>query len=383
MSMLAFFPWISLKEETPIGEFRLVPYRRGEAPFTQGGKEQAIVDNVLRPYLTAGECAPVASAALLAFNGRQLITEYTEEERDALFLASEVIAFSGMAEREYFGSSYVNREGFAFVIQAFREDATEGVAISSRRRDGRSLNYQDSESYRVHQPYHTAIRNPAHLNAPLAKALFNARGQNFWPGLSDAIFWFNMANSDSPTIQEQAEAVMIVGALESLTDQRADEKKLVMGIRSLFTPSIPKTASECPRLKTVQDKKDGVIGAWLRDFVRSRHQFAHGHRDARNSPKWTLREHLLLGSFFFPLLVKSFLQKKGLYSLSEKDKAWINAFEPLLCTNPFARPYKKDWTWNAVMGKARWGFPMGIAVKHAMEFANRERKRISPGDALD
>jgi hypothetical protein len=44
-----------------------------------------------------------------------------------------------------------------------------------------------------------------------------------------------------------------------------------------------------------------------------------------------LRDHLLLASFAFPLLLKVALAEESLYSLSEDDLFQIDLFEPLAC----------------------------------------------------
>ncbi len=44
MSMLAFFPWLELKDPVTFAEFELIPFVRGSAP---GGAIQESVDRVL------------------------------------------------------------------------------------------------------------------------------------------------------------------------------------------------------------------------------------------------------------------------------------------------------------------------------------------------
>ena len=40
---------------------------------------------------------------------------------------------------------------------------------------------------------------------------------------------------------------------------------------------------------------------WIRDFFQTRNQFAHGKRNPLGKSKWTIKEHLLLAAFIFPL----------------------------------------------------------------------------------
>lgn len=67
----------------------------------------------------------------------------------------------------------------------------------------------------------------------------------------------------------------------------------------------------------------------MNEFYRVRGDFAHGKLKTAQPSAWTAPEHLVLASISFPLCMKSLLQQKGHYSLTEEDQVQVDAFEAL------------------------------------------------------
>ena len=82
-------------------------------------------------------------------------------------------------------------------------------------------------------------------------------------------------------------------------------------------------------------KAASVREAWIRDLFRLRGDFSHGRIQARYPSLWHQREHLLLGGFLFPLLLKLTLVSRGIYELNDSDREGIQAFEALCCADHF------------------------------------------------
>ena len=70
-----------------------------------------------------------------------------------------------------------------------------------------------------------------------------------------------------------------------------------------------------------------------------------------------MQEHLLLGSYIFPLLVKCKLSRAGLYTLTDRDQDDIDVFERLACVELFpqvsddptnAEDESREFSWNEV-----------------------------------
>jgi hypothetical protein len=73
----------------------------------------------------------------------------------------------------------------------------------------------------------------------------------------------------------------------------------------------------------------------VRDFFRLRGDHAHGKIAPQYRSLWTLREHLLLVSFAFPLVVKARLVLEGDYTWTDQDVATVDSFERLVCMKHF------------------------------------------------
>ncbi len=360
MSMVAFFPWIRLDEIIVAGEFQLVPFKRGQAP---GPPDQPALDALLKPYVHGKEL-PVEFATLIRLSEKGITSDLSDEDRASLFGFSELVAFSGLARREFFTKfNYVNRDDFTFVIQAFKE-AGSGVAVTARRRDGVTQAYVVPTAYRVHRPFHVNnVDMRVQIDKELLLALVNARSRDAWPRYEEAILSFNRANTDGDQVSEQAEAVHMVGAIERLLDcRRGRENEFVSSFLGRWVPTSSLLPSACRRIPPNKARRRSVTEIWLRDFYTHRGNLGHGKTRSGHRWIWPLGDHLLLGAFVFPLLARLVLSTDGLYRLTLQDEADIDAFELLATTG--LEPLAKDddeptrFAWTQVRaeshGRRRW-----------------------------
>lgn len=358
-NMAVIFPWLKLNEPISFYEFEILQFKRGLLPFGHDTPNQRILDRLLEPYLSAG--APIQSASVLRLKGHNLFDNINDSEREDVFALAELIAFAGLGEREFFGLGmfYCNTDNFKCLIQAF-DSSNSGVSIVSRRRDGRRQNFIAGESYKVLEPHHIGGALAVRVDSPLLRALLSARDESWWEPMFEAIFWFNRANTDADDITPQLEAVEIIGALERLLGLNGGkEKELRKALCQFFIPIQELRALDCERIAARRfEGCNSVREAWITDFFRLRGDHAHGHRKARYTSAWTLREHLLLGAFLFPLLVKLKLSTHGKYTLSSKDRVGLAAFERLASANIFERSQNprgsRDWPWNRILADELW-----------------------------
>ena len=160
----------------------------------------------------------------------------------------------------------------------------------------------------------------------------------------------------------EVEAVLLSGAFERLLEcNRGKEDDLA----ECFTPALVPINDLAPsaggRLSSPDianrfKKSTTIRDIWIRDFFRLRGNLAHGKVASRYRPVWSLRDHLLLASFAFPLLLKSVLAKEHLYTLSEADQFQIDMFELLACEEHFVpvanRHDPHAYPWNQVFERA-------------------------------
>ena len=349
--MLAFFPWLKLQQDVDIGNIKLVRFVRGRNRDT----EQITCERILAPYVARND-KPIEESTLVLFKNRDIFQEFDDREIDFLFSFAEIVAFSGLSKREYFGLGhwqYCNRDDFSFVIQRFREDS-DGISIVTRRRDGTRTNYITGSVFKERMPYHINY-NTVRLDVPLIKGLLDIQEKRVdrWPLYSDAIFYFNHANTDSYQISEHQEVVMIISAFERILEcSRGREDDLVESFLQVIVPKKDIIQSERVKNSKYQDSGKPLREIWLRDFFQLRGDYAHGKRLSKRPYIWKSHEHLLLGSYIFPLLVKCILAKDGFYQLTDEDISDIDVFERLAEANLFEKPDNQkssvDWKWNRI-----------------------------------
>ncbi len=361
MSMLAFFPWMTLPDAISVGEFELIPYRRGHRPSAKVGESglQETLDAVLEPFRNVEH--PLHSCVLVTTSARSLTDDLTEEVRSDFFAFAELLALSGVAARSLFTwGGYTNRDNFRLVIQAF-DDPESGAAVLTRRRDGSARNVMPRNSYVVRKPEHVGSANETAIDEPLLSALLESRGHGIWERLYEACLGFNLANTDRNEMAEEAEGILLVGALERLLNCAGGKEHQ---LASRFSDRLAPRNSRQPTDGSLPDHEiierfrhsQSLRDVWIRDFFRLRGNFAHGKMESRYSPLWTLKNHLLFASFIFPFVVKYELGDAGLYELSDRDQEWVDMFEDFLTRDHFSQrgdPYNPaSHPWNQIREEA-------------------------------
>ncbi len=364
MPMLAFFPWFTIAQDTAVGLFELLRYERSEKPFGQGRDEQEAVDNILSHYFPH-TARPLTSATIVKLNGRGTFDVLRDEERSAMFALAELVSLSGLARREFFSQvgQYCNRDNFRVVIQAFR-DPNAGPLITTRRRDGRSDQYLTNTAFRVDKPEHVPLSPiPISLDVPLLSALLAAQERDDWERFAESILSFNLANTDSSEMSEHVEAVLLVSAFERLLEcAHGKDDELAARFLEYVRPSQERSRGDCARLASANfgarfPSSAAIREIWIRDFFRVRGDLAHGQIRHRYPAVWHVREHLLLGSYLFPILVRALLEKHNLYLMTKDDRFQLDLFERLACENLF-EPIGNEsevpcWPWSKVFDQAR------------------------------
>lgn len=376
--MLPFFPWLRIRPEMSplsVGRYKLLRFVRGREP---GAPDQIAVDAVLEPYVADARDQPVEQATLLQLNGHPLTADLTDAEVSDCFEFAELVALAGLSARRFFQPlGYTNRDVFTFVVQAFTEPGA-GIGLHARRRDGGTGIYAAPGVYRVRQPYHIPTFEPAGLGVPLLEALLRARESKDWEPIGDALTFFNRANTDGEFVPEQWEIVATVGAFERLLESDHKEDNLVREFLKVW----PAGADQPPCDRVPPERRGGrsILSVWLRDLFQQRSASAHGKLAAGGSPLWQIREHLLLGAFAFPLLVKVRLARAGHYALNDRDRTDIEVFELLICADHF-QPREDgevpQYPWNEIREGTYSRRMLRAALEHALEEQGRDPGRES------
>jgi hypothetical protein len=120
---------------------------------------------------------------------------------------------------------------------------------------------------------------------------------------------------------------------------------------------LKKKAASSRRYNTKNQAPQSSLGeAWLREFQQFRNIFGHGKRAVKISNKWTIKEHLLIGSYIFPLLLKVLLSEECYYTLTEDDELDFDIFEDRIDVEfftPIQKRYgQKEWLWHSIKADA-------------------------------
>jgi hypothetical protein len=362
MSMLAFFPWLEIEGRIRFGEYELVPFKREREPSGSGSEEQKRIDSVLHPF-KLGQSAhgpqPVNVATIMRLAERELLKDFSECELDSLFMLALLVAFGGLAAREFCGVAgvrYCNATDFTFMVQSFREEAN-GTVIDIPRRDGLNSIRITADAYQAFRPFHASTSfGGVRLDAPLIEALLRAsRGHTLWDRLRDSLTAFVRANTDNPEIARQSEVVDTVGAFERLLDVRGSDK-LKREFESHFRPGRDIKPQDAPRIPPALRNGPSLRCLWIADFYKHRNPHAHGAQSTEPGRLWDRAEHLLLAAYAFPLLVKSLLSEAGLYSLIAEDQEAIDAFEWIAETKDhlLSRNARGQPGWQAAQADFHW-----------------------------
>lgn len=129
------------------------------------------------------------------------------------------------------------------------------------------------------------------------------------------------------------------------------------------------TEGNCEQLTGTSRFKSSatVRNTWVKDFYNLRSKLAHVELGHKYPAIWSTRNHLLLASYVFPLVLKCLLVKKGAYQFTKDDQLRINAFEKLVCQDHFGpvknRSVPNSHPWNQILHDAGWE----EAKRHALE----------------
>jgi hypothetical protein len=369
--MIAFMPWCRVEKSLDVGGITILPFHRHGR--LEGLDEATLcrANTILGTYKTI-EAKPVDKAALIRYGAKSLVDELSTEEHEDIHGLVTLACFSALAGRQYFDSlgPYCNSDCFTLYVQKF--DRADFTAITTRRREGETLSGWPIDDIAITIPVHCHTVQEVMIDESLLKSLLIHRDkcdEEEWGRWQNAITCFNQANTDSETVRFQVEWVLLCSSFEHILLAASDYKNVARKFIERVIPSSPLLVRNAKRKSTRWVDVDVDLRyEWLKEFYRIRGDFAHGRLDSRQPAAWTTREHLVLSTIAFPLLVRCLLASSGSYVLTDDDLAQINAFEclmddPFLESPPDSRG-SGDSYWARHVSEARMNVAHGQAMKH-------------------
>lgn len=346
MGMLAFFPWLRVRDPIRVGSFHLFLHHVG-ALLPEGVTASVFQDDLKRllsPYRIHAQHAESAHCLLQLGDGA-LDAELDAAGREALFRFARHLAVAGLATRRFDSSplgSYSASGHYQLVVQQFPIPFTGSVVADHRRKDGhtRVLISQGAQHFQI--PEHLVGQSQPQLDMPLLHALeaahaaLDAKG---WGPYEASITQFLMANSDSPDVPLDAESIATYAALERLVDADQDLKDIQKKLLACLAVADEHKWSRELRAELLPDRGPrDTVGSWLRSLYVLRGNAGHGYPIAKlKGATWEQHEHLLAGAFVYPLALKCKLQQAGFYKLTSQDVVDLVGLDLLLDSRPFLR----------------------------------------------
>jgi hypothetical protein len=370
MPILYFLPWVTADEEVTMGNMKLVPYMRGKQPAIHDGIFLSDLDETLGnygnpTYSEKHHPSPVQEATLVAWNDAPY--NPTDEDIQASLQVGQQLAFCALAKRRFNASrDYCNADGYQMRAQRFQTGNGSSTSVATRRRDRDVRNSLNGKTLIpiFLRPLHVDSLIHLDINKNLFNALQGVGDRDLKERLSNSIEMFVLANTDAPSIPERAELVLLRSAFEKVLDVGYLTNKLASGFMVHFKEDLPVTPiwhqgefNELAWRGRWPDTKDRKITrplvAWVYDFCAARNDAAHGGSKSKHpNTLWNTRNHLLFGSWLFPLMIKKILASLGLYALTEEDNLYRQGCEKFLAHDLLAWDEEKDESeWSKVESK--------------------------------
>jgi hypothetical protein len=361
MGTLVFMPWATIDRKKAIGEFELLPVALDpDHSVPLEGEAWRDPSDDVRRILGAYRDPPdikISSATAIHLRDRSRTADLSESEIDASFLLSEVIAFCGLATRQFFSyGGYCNRDSFTLIGQRFVE-GRGGVSLVKRRRDGRATTYVPEEFNVIRREAHIEDVRPFPLDEAFANALLNEVRTN--QELEQCVRSFNEANTDRSSTSQAQEIVSTMSAFEQLLGVRNGDCNESRKRFAAFMASIPAGPTQPAKPEALKRMQTGrsLREVWLQDLCALRGNVAHGHPVAAYPAIWTPGQHLLIAAYLLPALVRLYLAQRALVVMTDADQSRLTALDDLLASADVmggekdANGVPMRYEWNKVLSE--------------------------------
>lgn len=345
MAVLFFLPWVAIDQEVAVGNLRFTPYVRGEEPGELNGIPQTDIDAVLGSYgnqtffPNAETSSHVTQATILTWQDDVAGLEVPEEAIGPRLEQARYVTFAAIANRRLCANfGYCNTDGYQVIAQRFQADTPGATALRTRRRDGHGTHYVGAAPLpRFIRPHHVDGHLSFDVDIGLLQALLELTDCDFKSRLDEAIDLYIRANTDSPTMLERSEMVLMKIAFETTLEASHDAPNLRQRFNDHFCNDLPATPiwsagsiDETVWRRKWSRRENRPLDAWVLDFCAVRNASAHGHQGTHSPPVWRPHNHLLFSSWLFPLVVKKLLAIEGYYALTDEDLAARQGLEMFL-----------------------------------------------------
>ena len=220
MPAIYFYPWLD-GSNIDIGPFTLERYERRKKPGNQKQISQSQIDSIMSFYRNSPK-EYLKSCLLVRPKVKDFGEELNDDEKLLLNSFTEILCFCYLSERKFFSQNvnYCCKEDFQLYSHGWSGDFDKMIVVTSRRRDGYSMNLIDNNYSIYLRPHHTNPSSELSVVPALVSSLMglacSENDKSKWNSLYESIINFNLANTDNPLITQESEIISLYSSFQSV-----------------------------------------------------------------------------------------------------------------------------------------------------------------------
>ena len=376
-----FLPFLQMKRGYRVAGVEFLPLRDDDGKIPPV-LESAVapVEKILSGYVNR-KGHPLTNCVVATKPGKGW--NLTPDDFADVVWASSLLFLAAWSCNRYlqkFGGPYVNSSNFRIVGQMFGGTMPHHISVSSRRRDGSTLDggYKHGE-FKFNVPLQVSVREFTAVDEALLAALDASNGaQAVVDLLRTAMPFVELANTDDDFMTPHAEAILMGSALEQLLRGDGSKYTLAANFGGVFEECGSVTVAEAQKTRpeisidtstperAAAQPKWWVHRKWMEELYDLRSKVVHqGTHDTRQWG-WTMFEHLLMAAHVFPLTAKLLLLREGHYQLTDADRVACRAVDKLLASPNWFNPddgTESEESWSRIVSKTSSELTVEKAVK--------------------
>jgi hypothetical protein len=368
---VVFLPFLRLNKGHSVAGVDFLPLRDGDGKVPEAlGTVVEPLTKILSGYIDR-QGKPFTNCVVATLPGKGWDLE--KQDFPTVTWAASLLFFASWAQNVYyprFGGSYVNSSYFRPVGQGYTGAMPVYIAVSARRRDGRSMDggYKHGE-FKFSIPTQCSTNDTADVDELLLAALdvANAADSPVIQRLRSALPFVELANTDDDLMTEHAEAILMGSAFEQLLAGDASSFKLGRKFGALFKPFGSVTVAEAQKARpdieidtsdpqrAVAQPNWWVHRKWMEELYDVRSKVVHKGQHAIKNWGWHIFEHLVMSAFVLSLVAKLLLEREGYYTRTTDDEARCLAVDKLLAVTGWADEDETDpaRSWQKIVSKTK------------------------------
>lgn len=364
---LVLLPWLKIGEDLQLGNYRFLRWPRGDSEIDPRFNKSLNDISSMYKYVNGRVESP---QTIMIDSSRECFIRIEGEERRPYVEAAVLLTMCLIGENQYFSrGNYINSSLTEVHFQNFSL-GEDFVAFTSQKRNGSvsDMGYKFKEITITTPPGCRVHTGCSSLSSEWLESLGSVLSKNTHLDrlIIEASDLFGQANTDSPNVLISTEIVAMANAFDRLFPKYDGRYKLSEKVSKILDRWQAVSTRNSNRLseKGVDFSKIDrrvnddwkLIRYWMYELYCFRNYYVHGNDLSRHKWSWDANEHLLMGSYIFPLLIKVLLANEGKYELTEEDEFKLVTIDDLLDLPKYYDRSTRKSLWRETIRKERINF---------------------------